>query len=110
MSKNFKAFLSFTLIVLVLGILFTLTVYYTKVKHQNQVELSLIASPRLDHDIYISSDSTQVLYNKVITGWDSPKCLHTPQVYTINNHHVMFNNVSFDYEKYQVVHDIIHPW
>lgn len=43
-------------------------------------------------------------------GYNAPKCLKNPQVYMINNHYVSFGKYSFHYEKYEVAHDVEHPW
>ena len=43
-------------------------------------------------------------------GYNEPKCIKEPQVYSINGHYVSFGRYSCRYEKYEVVHDVEHPW
>lgn len=43
-------------------------------------------------------------------GYNDPKCITSPQVYTINGHKVSFGGDTFGYSEYEVVHDINHPW
>lgn len=48
--------------------------------------------------------------NEFEHGWNNPKCIKEPQIYTINGHKVHFANDTYEHKEYVVVHDTEYPW
>jgi hypothetical protein len=48
--------------------------------------------------------------NQFEHGYNKPKTIKEPQIYSINGHHVSFGNDTFEYNQYVVVHDTEYPW
>lgn len=70
MSKNLKSFLAIILTLCVAGVLFTLGKYYTKTNNEKKCEKARLTYAKLDHDIFISSDSIiSIICDDQLTGW-----------------------------------------